>query len=154
MSLRNRIMLLVAVGLLIATIPLGIMGLRMVRAATERLLEERLAIPGATAQHLSDRIAQGWWQLDQLGAHSAVEIRRGDRDVLQAYFARIVPQIPLFSGGAFLADRDGRLVVANVSSAGVLPRQLVGLAAGRRALQTGRHQTETVTSGRGGRAPG
>ena len=149
MSLRNRIMLLVAVGLLIATIPLGIMGLRMVRTATERILEERLAIAEATAHHLSDRIAQGWWQLDQLGAHSAVEIRRGDRAVLQADFARIVPQIPLFSGGAFLADRDGRLVVANVSSAGVLPRQLVGLAAARRAIQTGRHQTETVASGLG-----
>ncbi len=108
MNLRNRIMLLVALGLLIATAPLGVMGLGMVRAATDRVLEERLAMTRATADHLSQRLAHEWWQLGQLGARVALST---DPTSIRKDFATFYPQMVLFSGGIFLADRTGRIVV-------------------------------------------
>lgn len=59
MSLRKRIMLLVAIGLTIATAPLGVMGVGMLRAATDRILAERLAMTRATAEHLNWRLTVG-----------------------------------------------------------------------------------------------
>lgn len=149
MGLRNRIMLLVALGLLVATAPLALMGLGMVRVATARILEERLAVAQATADHLSDRLSQGWWQLDQLAAWAGDGLRRGDPERVRADFAAIVPQMPLFSGGVFLADRLGRVVVEDVPVAALLP-QLARLRAVREALATGRHQTEHVIGSPGG----
>lgn len=64
-------MLMVAIGLLVATLPLGIMGLAMVRAMTGRILQEHLVIAEATAAHLDDRLARGWWQLDEVAARLA-----------------------------------------------------------------------------------
>ena len=52
-------MLLVTIGLIVATAPLGVMGIGMLRAATDRVLAERLIMARATAAHLNERLTQG-----------------------------------------------------------------------------------------------
>lgn len=116
MGLRNRIMLLVAIGLVAATAPLGIMGLGMVRAATDRVLEERLAMTRATADHLNERLAQGWWQLSQLSTRAALLWNSGNLGAIRQDFVTLSPQMPLFSGGLFLVDRSGNLLVQEPAS--------------------------------------
>jgi len=139
MGLRNRIMLLVALGLLMATAPLGVMGMGMVRAATDRILQERLAMTRATAGHLHDRLAQGWRQLDQLGARAAPYWAAGDLAGLRREFAALVPQMSLFSGGIFLADRAGRIVV-QLPAAPALPPSVTADPAFHHAVSLGRPQ--------------
>ncbi len=112
MGLRNRIMLLVAIGLIVATAPLGVMGLGMVRVATDRVLDERLALTRATAGQLGDRLAQAESQVDRLGARIAPPYRAGNLDAVRAILGSAGPDLPLFSGGMFLVDRTGRLVQA------------------------------------------
>lgn len=149
MGLRSRIMLMVAVGLLIATLPLGIMGLAMVRSATDRILQERLAMAEATAAHLSARLARGWWQLDQIAARMAPAMARGDHARIQSDFEGIVPQIELFSGGAFLVDSAGRYLAGQMALREFLPADLLELDAVQQAVVTRRHQTQTMVSGPG-----
>lgn len=110
MSLRNRIMLLVAIGLLVATVPLGVMGLAMVRTATDRVLDERLAMARATASQLSEQMAQGWSTLDRLSAQITPIVRAGDLGALTDAFTGGPSQTHLFSGGIVLSDRQGRLI--------------------------------------------
>lgn len=104
MGLRGRIMVLVAVGVLAATAPLGVMGLVMVQAATDRVLEERLAMARTVAAHLGARIAQGWSQLDRVAARAAA------RETPDLW--RDLPMLSaadLFSGGVGVLDAGGGL---------------------------------------------
>ncbi len=110
MGLRGRIMFLVAIGLLAATAPVGVMGLAMVRAATDQILQERLATASATAEHLGERVAQGWEQLNQLSGHAAQLWTGTDPAPIRQYFATVAPQMSLFSGGVFLVDRAVHLI--------------------------------------------
>lgn len=116
MGLRGRIMLLVAIGLLVATLPLGVMGLAMVRAATDRVLEERLVLTRATAHHLGERLIQGWAQLDLLSARVALRWQTRDVPTIRQDFAQFAPQMSLFSGGIVFVDGAGRLVVQELRS--------------------------------------
>jgi signal transduction histidine kinase len=115
MSLRNRIMLLVALGLVIATVPLGLMGLEMVRAATDRVLEERLVLARVAADHLSEQLVLGWWQLDRLGTRAASFWDAGTPDAVSRDFAALSPLMTLFSGGVFLVDRTGRVLAQELA---------------------------------------
>ncbi len=132
MGLRNRIMLLVAIGLIVATAPLGVMGLGMVRVATDRVLDERLALTRATAGQLGDRLAQAESQLDRLGVRIAAPYRAGNPDAVRALLEDAAPEMPLFSGGVFLVDKTGRLVQAPSAS----DLRLTGQDALRAAGQT------------------
>lgn len=138
MSLRRRIMLLVTIGLIAATAPLGIMGVGMLRAATDRILEERLAATRSTAGHLDDRLSQGLRQLDRLGRRIEPLWVRADLDGVQRAVASAAPALDLFSGGVFLVDGRGELAVGEpagrsqaevVAAAGDVTRQV--LARGR-----------------------
>lgn len=149
MGLRNRIILMVAVGLLVATAPLGIMGLAMVQAATDRILQERLVIAEVTAAHLSDRIARGWWQLDQFAARVAPAVAGGDDSSVQATFEDLAPQLSLFSGGAIVVGRNRRYLAGRIALQEVRASDLRSAEAVLRATATGRHQTQTVVSGPG-----
>ncbi|HEV8353011.1 MAG TPA: HAMP domain-containing protein [bacterium] len=110
MSLRNRIMLLVAIGLLIATIPLGVMGLGMVRAATDQVLDERLSLTRAMAHHLGRQLAQGWSRLDQISLQLGAVWSLRSPQALQREFTIRSGPASLFSGGLFLADRVGTVL--------------------------------------------
>lgn len=150
MGLRNRIMLLVAIGLVAATVPVGVMGLAMVRAATDRVLEERLATAQTTAAHLDDRLVQGWGQLDQLGARASGLWNGADPAMVRREFALLVPQMPLFSGGVVLFSRDGRTLLGEPSTVlQRLPRpshQSVMAA----VMQTGKPSASRLTRSGGG----
>jgi len=142
-SLRNRIMLLVAVGLLIATVPLGIMGLGMVRAATDRVLEERLAMAQVAADYLNERVAHGWWQLNQLATRASPHWASGDLRPVRQDFATLFPQMSLFSGGIFLAGRAGRVLVREPATP-PLADALTADPAVQRVLASGRQQTSRL----------
>lgn len=152
MGLRNRIMLLVALGMLISTVPLGIMGLGMVRAATDRILEERLAIARSTADHLSARLAEGWFRLDHLSRDVAPAALAGDRAVVDRDFSHLVRQMMLFSGGVVLLDRAGRTVAAGPPPVLALP--LASMPEVLATLATGRPQTGILVRGRDGISAG
>ncbi len=111
MSLRRRIMLLVTIGLIVATAPLGVMGIGMLRTATDRILAERLAMARATAGHLNERLTQGVRQLDQLSRRIAPVWGAGDLNGVRAVFVSTAPALALFSSEIFLADRAGRLII-------------------------------------------
>ena len=111
MGLRGRIMVLVALGVLAATAPLGVMGLVMVEAATDRVLEERLAMTRTVATHLGERIAQGWAYLDRVAALAAGQ----DLRALRRDLGGASPW--LFSGGVGVVDRRGRLLAGSLPSA-------------------------------------
>jgi len=111
MSLRRRIMLLVAIGLIVATAPLGVMGIGMLRAATDRILGERLAMVRVTAGHLNERLTQGLRQLDQLSRRIAPLWTAGDLDGMRRTVASAAPSLGLFSSEIFVVDRAGRLVL-------------------------------------------
>ena len=111
MSLRRRIMLLVTIGLIVATAPLGVMGIGMLRAATDRVLDERLTTARATAGSLNERLTQGVRQLDQLSRRIAPLWTGGDLDGVRAVFAASAPALGLFPSEIFLVDRAGRLVI-------------------------------------------
>ena len=110
MGLRNRIMLLVAIGLLVATVPLGVMGLGMVRAATDQVLQERLSLTRATADQLGRQLGLGWRQLDQISIQVASGWTVGPPQAVERTLAVHSAVLPLFSGGLFLVDRNGRLL--------------------------------------------
>ncbi len=137
MGLRNRIMLLVAIGLIVATAPLGVMGLGMVRVATDRVLDERLALTRATAGQLGDRLAQAESQLDRLGTRIAPPYRAGNLEAVRAILGSTGPELPLFSGGLFVVDKTGRLVQVPAASDLRVPWQDALRAAGQ-TLATGR----------------
>ncbi|HXF82506.1 MAG TPA: histidine kinase [bacterium] len=147
-GLRKRILLLVALGLLIATAPLGVMGLGMVRAATDRILVERLAMARASADHLSSQLAQGWSQLERLSARVAAR-PAGDRAALRRALADFVPQTPLFSGGVLVLDASGAVLAAEPAHRAPLPSDLPSVSA---TLAQGRPQTGLVIRGPGGRS--
>jgi len=143
MGLRSRIMLLVALGLLIATAPLGVMGMGMLRVATDRVLEERLAMTRATADRLDERLAQGWLQLDQLSARAAMLWATADLTPVRADLRVLSPQLSLFSGGIFLADTTGR-ILAQAPTSPRLSAAVIFDRAMLRALQNGLQQTSNV----------
>lgn len=146
MGLRHRIMLLVAIGLLIATVPLGVMGLIMVRAATDRVLEERLAMTRATAEHLNERLAQARGQLDYLGIRIGPLWSAENLAGVGTALAGAVPQMAMFSGGVFLTDRMGHLVIQEpaVPDLRLRPPDTLQLAA--ETLTTRRPVTSTLLS--------
>lgn len=144
MGLRGRIMLLVAIGLLVATLPLGVMGLGMVRAATDRILEERLAMTRATAEHLGQQLAQGWSQLDQLSARVASRWQLDNLAAVRQDFTQLGPQMPLFSGGIFLMDGAGRLLIQEPASPRLRRALLADVSAVRKALATREPQTSNL----------
>lgn len=144
MGLRNRIMLLVAIGLLVATLPLGVMGLGMVRAATDRVLEERLAMTRATAEHLGERLAQGWTQLDRLSARVAPRWQPDNLAAISQDFTQLAPQMLLFSGGIFLMDDVGRLMIQEPASPLLRRALLADASAIRKSLATRERQTTTL----------
>ena len=148
MGLRNRIMLLVALGLLIATAPLGIMGLGMVRAATNRILEERLAMARVTADHLSVQLAGGWSELDRLSARVAPSFRRSDSPAALQSLSGVIPDVSLLSGGIVLLDRTGG-VVATRTPLPVPPAMLSALSTVRETLATARPQTGVIIDEQG-----
>src|SRR5574341_869615 len=149
MGLRSRIMLLVALGLLVATAPLGVMGMGMLRVATDRVLEERLAMTRVTAEHLNERLAQGWWQLHQLSARTAVQWTPGSTAAIATDLRLLAPQLPLFNGGIFLTDASGR-VLAQASGSASLPASVTSDPAVQRTLETAQQQTSTLISVGGG----
>jgi len=151
MSLRNRILLLVALGLLVATIPLGVMGLAMVGVATDRVLGERLALTRATAQHLAERLAGGWAQLEDLAVRARAG-EGGDLSRVRRDFATLVPQMPLFSGGVVLVDRDRRPVIAVPASARRVFFSLTGLDVLEEAMRDRHRQTSSLIRTRDGLA--
>jgi len=104
-------MLLVTIGLIVATAPLGVMGIGMLRAATDRVLAERLVMARATADHLNERLTQGVRQLDQVGRRIAPLWAAGDLDAVREVFATTAPSLELLSSDLFLIDRAGRVVV-------------------------------------------
>jgi nitrate/nitrite-specific signal transduction histidine kinase len=138
MSLRRRIMLLVTVGLIAATAPLGVMGIGMLRAVTDRILDERLAVARSTAGHLDDRLTQELRQLDQLGRRIAPLLAGGDLEGVRRGLASAAPGLDLFSGGLFVADRRGAPAVIELGGG---PRAALPAAAAdavRGALERGR----------------
>jgi signal transduction histidine kinase len=146
-GLRKRILLLVALGLLIATAPLGVMGLGMVRAATDRILVERLAMARASADHLNGQLSQGWLQLDRLSARLATR-RPGDRAALRRDLADFAPQMPLFSGGVLALDVSGRILAEEPT--GHAPLLLAELPSVKATLTQARHQTGLIIRGPNG----
>jgi len=150
MGLRNRILLLVALGLLIATAPLGVMGLGMVRAATNRILEERLAMARASAGHLSEQLAQGWWQLDRLSTRVAGARRDGDPAAVRRALVDLAPQVPLFSGGLLVLDASGRITAQHPAT--YPPFLLAGVPSVQATLGQARPNTGLVIQGPDGRS--
>ncbi len=144
MSLRKRIMLLVAIGLVVATVPLGVMGLAMVRAATDRVLEERLVMTRATAWHLNERLVHGRWQLDRLSTQVAPLWRGGNLTAVHAVFADIAPQLDLFSGGVLLVDRTGHPVIQEPDAPDLRFGSLATLPSLQQTLATGRPATSKL----------
>ncbi len=131
-------MVLAAVGMIAATAPLGLMGVGMLRAATERVLAERLAMARATADHLDWRLRQSQTYLALLGRLMGTSWRRGDLKELRAAIATIASELTLFTGGIVVADAAGRIVVQEpATDALALPRQ-EALAVLREGLTTGR----------------
>ncbi len=138
MGLRKRIMLLVAIGLIVATAPLGVMGIGMLRAATDRILAERLTMARATAEHVSRRLAQGWSQLDSLSQRIAPLWSTNDLDGIRAVLTTSGSQSALFSGGVFLIDPTGNLVLQTPVPS-ILPSAVFStLPSVKRTLATGR----------------
>ncbi len=138
MSLRRRIMLLVTIGLIVATAPLGVMGIGMLRAATDRVLAERLAMTRGMADHLNDRLMQGRRQLDALGRQVAPLWAVGDTDRLRAAVAAVAPSLTLFSGEVFLVDPVGRIVAQAPGLKTLRPPSLGALEVIRQTLLTAR----------------
>lgn len=132
-------MILVAIGMVLATVPLGVAGIGMVRAATDRILEERLAMARATAEHLDDLLTQGWRQLDHVGRRVAIVGEVGDPARVPAVLAA-APQTPLFSG-IFFADARGRLVAMEPAAGDLRPPSPLVLRSVREALTSGRRGT-------------
>ncbi len=128
MGLRSRIMLLVAIGLVAATAPLGIMGLLMVQAATDRVLEERLATTRTVAAHLSERLAQGWAHLKWIASRAASTGGRGLADLDAG------PPAGVLTGGIAVVDGRGRPLAGVLRSGGLLE---AGAWVVREALRTG-----------------
>ncbi|MBI3975555.1 MAG: HAMP domain-containing protein [Armatimonadetes bacterium] len=139
MSLRSRIMILVAMGMVLATVPLGVAGIGMLRAATDRILEERLAMARATAEHLDHLLTQGWRQLDYVGRRVVIVGEVGDPARVPAVLAA-APQTPLFSG-IFFADARGRLVAMEPAAGDLRPPSPLVLRSVREALTSGRRAT-------------
>jgi len=150
-SLRRRIMLLVTIGLIVATAPLGVMGIGMLRAATDRILGERLAMTQATADHLNEQLTQAWRQLEYLSRTIGPLWLAGERDTLRGTFAVVAPALTLFSGEVFLIDRAGRPVLqAPAARAGRIPR-LEDVPSVRVTLATGRSAVSRLVSAPDGR---
>ncbi len=116
MGLRSRIMLSVAIGLVAATAPLGIMGLVVVQAATDRVLEERLATTRTVAAHLSERLVEGWAQLDRIASRAA---SNGDPRELFGDLAA-GPPVGVLTGGIGVVDSRGRLLAGGALRSGRL----------------------------------
>jgi len=125
MSLRKRIMLLVAIGLVVATVPLGVMGIGMLGAATDRILAERLAMARSTAVHLNEELAEIWDQLNRLTVQITPLWKAKDLDRVRRVIVDVAPQMTMLSGGIFLTDPDGRVIV-QAAARPTLPAALLG----------------------------
>lgn len=138
MSLRRRIMLLVAIGMIVATAPLGLMGVGMVRAATSRVLAERLAMTRATAEHLDWRLSRSRDHLVVLsGLMGRPRTRAGPTDIRTAV-AAVTSELTLFTGGILVVDTAGRLVLQEPSTAALALPHAGSLPVIRETLATGR----------------
>ncbi|MDQ7842274.1 MAG: HAMP domain-containing protein [Armatimonadota bacterium] len=142
-GLRNRIMLLVALGVLVATAPLGVMGLAMVRAATDRVLAERLVMARTTAEHIDQELAQGWRSLNGLSARLSPHLARSDFRALRRELAVSYLQMPLFSGGIAYLDRGSKIRVAEPEEA-VLFEPLARSPLLQQVLTSGRPQASSL----------
>jgi nitrate/nitrite-specific signal transduction histidine kinase len=111
MSLRKRIMLLAAIGMIVATAPMGVISVVMLRTATDRILAERLALGRIAAEHISEELSEGWEQLDRLSNRVALLWRTGKVDAVRVAYDDVAPQMELFSGGIFLTDSTGAVIV-------------------------------------------
>lgn len=138
MGLRRRIMLLVAMGLIIATAPLGVMGVGMLGAAKDRMLAERLALTRATAEHLNWRLARSWEQLEALSRLIIPLWQAGDLDAMRAAATAVVPQLTLFTGGVFLVDSTGRFVFQEPAAPALSPPIAAPPSSVRKTLAEGR----------------
>ncbi len=117
MTLRRRIMLLVTVGLIATTAPLGLMGVGTLRAATDRVLEERLAAARSAATHLDDRLSQGLRQLDQVGHQVGPYCTKGDSQGVRRALASAAPALDLFTAIVCVPDR-GRILSLTLATGG------------------------------------
>lgn len=116
MSLRRRIMLLAAIGMVVATAPLGIMGIGMLRAATERVLVERLAATRAAAEHLDRWLTRSRDHLGALAALVAATWARGRLEEMRPIIAALTPASTVFNGAVILVDAAGKPVFQEPST--------------------------------------
>jgi signal transduction histidine kinase len=109
-SLRARIMVAVAVGILILLAVMGVNSYQMVRQLTDQLLQERLRSAQATAELLDGTLTQSFQQLRGLASSPALSApgAGGQREWLR----EMRPQIALASYGLYVVDAAGRLKIA------------------------------------------
>lgn len=111
-SLRGRIMVAVAIGILILLVVMGIDSYQMVRQLTDQLLQERLRAAEATAQLLDGTLAQSFDQLQALAASPALSAPDAGTERQREWLRELRPQIALASYGFYLIDAAGRLRIA------------------------------------------
>ncbi|MCL6552481.1 MAG: HAMP domain-containing protein [Firmicutes bacterium] len=136
MSLRWRIMVLATIGMIAATAPPGLMGLGMVRATTERVLAERLAMVRATAEHLDWRLRRSRDHLTTLARMVAASRGRERLDALRQVMAAITPESTLFSS-IVLVDTAGSVVFQEPATSGLSLHEPGTLPVVRQTLATG-----------------
>ncbi|MHB8731234.1 MAG: HAMP domain-containing protein [bacterium] len=109
-SLRARIMVAVAVGILILLAVMGLNSYQMVRQLTDQLLQERLRSAQATAELLDGTLTQSFRQLQGLASSPALSApgAAGQREWLR----EMQPQIALASYSLYVVDAAGRLRIA------------------------------------------
>lgn len=143
MGLRSRIMLLVALGLVMATAPIGVMGMGMVRVATDRVLDERLTMTRVTAAHLGNRLAQGWGELQQLSGLAASRMAAAGPGPIRVELTPFAARSALFNGGIFLTDASGR-ILDQAPESPPLPVSVTSDPALGHTLATGLQQTSAI----------
>ena len=117
-SLRARIMVVVAVGILVLLVVMGVDSYQMARQLTDQLLQERLRSAQATAELLDGTLAQSFRQLQALASSPAMAASGVAADRQRELLRQMRSQIALASYGFYLVDATGRLRIAEPAHPG------------------------------------
>ncbi|MBI4279261.1 MAG: HAMP domain-containing protein [Armatimonadetes bacterium] len=137
LGLRRRIMVLVALGMLLTILPLGIIGMNLLDLNTRQVLDERLLMARSLAGHVDEELAEALMVLGWVASRVDADWPAVDPARMSRSLRSLSQLLGFFFHGLVVLDATGRVVGEEPPGSVEVGASHIALPSVRQALSTG-----------------